>query len=209
VLNNKQIEYLVRLSGSSAIYEGDQPISILLSDTDQQIVQPYETFRNRMGLADLRWHGLLGKRNMIAGGAVLNWVWGENTNEDTDFFFLNADGKNDFASFVSTPAFEFHRSGKTGYADSYFNAENNVLLQLVSFCYGEPFNIMRYFDLNVCKWVADADWIYTYRRAITDLLELRMAQTRSPARESPLHRILKYHRKGFFLSTDLMSKIKI
>jgi len=217
MLNRPQIDYLAKITHSKIISIDNQPVSILRNPEDQQIIIPYEDFRRNMGLDDLRWHTLCGQRNMIAGGAVLNWVWQENTNEDTDFFFLDGEGKFMFASFISAPSFKFHCSRETKYADTYFNVEDKIMFQLVSLHYGAPFEILCCFDFDICRWVADAQNIYTYRNTVLDLLEMRLSCTSDfwLEKKKPWHkkkkpllsRVLKYYRKGFFLSDNLSAKL--
>lgn len=211
MLNTAQIEYLAGLSGCRIIKINQEPVSIVRPDKNRKIVVPYENFKNNMGLEDLDWQVLCGQYNMIGGGAALNWVWQEEKNEDIDFFFLNNEGKRVFASFISAPSFGFHCSRETGYADTYFNAERNITFQLVSLHYGTPFEILAHFDFGVCKWIVDADNLYTYAHTISDLLAMRLSDTNNKTgiKGSFVARVLKYYRKGFYLDSGISEKLGV
>lgn len=180
---------------------------------DKMITFSYEEFKECMGLEDIRLHWLLSNNNMIAGGSVMNWVWGENTNEDIDFFFKGSDYADTFKNFIQNIGFKSTRV--TSYAETFFHPDEAVILQVVggtgstsSFrAYGNPYMILDNFDLHVCKFAVDCDNIYTTTRAVQDLLKLTIDGTgneKNPFTE----RIAKYFRKGFYASPRLMKALR-
>ena len=198
------------------------PIAIA-GASHREIKYPYEQFREEMGLEDLRLNWLLGTNNMIAGGSVLNWIWGENTHGDIDFFFKDEEYADIFVQFIKGIGFQL--TLETGYAATYFEPLQCVILQVVgnpdrtpinpyaqaveknSFeAYGTPQEVLENFDFHVCKFAVDSDYIYTTSRAIQDLLKLIIDNT-GKEKYYFVSRILKYNRKGFFLSPKIKRDI--
>ena len=232
MLNNEQILELAEIGKMKVRCCDGIPISIA-SASDREIKYPYELFRKKMGLEDLRLNWLLGNNNMIAGGSVLNWIWGETTNGDIDFFFKNEEYADIFVEFIKGIGFKL--TAETGYAATYFEQLQGVILQVVgnthrepsvhlnafyplncysnkkeqsSFeAYGTPQKVIGNFDFHVCKFAVDSDHLYTTSRAIQDLLKLTVDNTGNEKRYF-LPRILKYNHKGFFLSPKISRHIK-
>lgn len=183
---------------------GDIPVAVKRVP-DKEIKYPYELFKENMGLDDIRLHWLLGHNNIIAGGSVLNWVWGEETHEDIDFFFRGKEYAETFKHFIKNIGFISSRT--SAYAETFFNREGKLIVQVVGGkdttkdfrAYGPPDMILENFDMHVCKFAVDCDYIYTTTRAIQDLLKLTIDTT---GHEKPpfLLRCLKYIKKGFFPS---------
>jgi len=202
VLNPNQIKFLAKWAGMKLIYIDDVPVSISRT-IDKPLRCSYEAFKEGMGLEDIRLHWLLGRNNMLAGGSVLNWVWGEAKHEDIDFFFKGAESVEVFGLFIQTIGFVSTRV--THYAETYFHPEEGLIIQTVGGvdksrdfrAYGEPAEVIASFDMYVCKFAVDADYVYASTRAIQDLLKLTLATT-GFEKEYFLPRYMKYVKKGFF-----------
>lgn len=192
---------------------------------DKKVKYPYEDFRKRLGLEDLRLSWLLGKNNIIAGGSVLNWIWGENTNTDIDFFFKDQESSEIFVEFIKGIGFKL--SGKTSYAETYFEKEQALILQVVngfrtirnnslflidydegpkslSF-YGMPFDVISSFDIHLCRFAVDNEYIYTTKYAIQSLFRMTVSVTGKQRDYAMVGRLLKYVNKGFVLSPETKS----
>lgn len=182
------------------------------------IIYPYEDFKREMGLDDLRLNWLLGKNNMIAGGSVLNWIWGEKTNGDIDFFFRNEESADIFTEFIKGIGFKLVK--ETGYALTYFEQQQGLILQVVGnpnenpyikdnnfIAYGTPQEIIENFDIYVCKFAVDSDYVYTTSRAIQDLLKMTVDYS-SNEKRNVLLRLFKYVHKGFYPSSKIKRFIK-
>jgi hypothetical protein len=229
VLNNEQILTLAEVGKMKVRCCDGIPIAIA-GASHREIKYPYELFREKMGLDDLRLNWLLGTNNMIAGGSVLNWIWGENTNGDIDFFFKDEEYADIFVEFIKGIGFKL--TAETGYAATYFEPLQGLILQVVGNtnrdpvsntpyypynptikkesdfeAYGTPQKVIDNFDFHICKFAVDADYLYTTSRAIQDLLKLTIDNTRNEKR-CFLPRILKYNHKGFFLSPSIKRHLK-
>jgi len=174
-----------------------------------------------MGLEDLRLNWLLGNNNMIAGGSVLNWIWGENTHGDIDFFFKDEEYADIFVEFIKGIGFKL--VCETSYAGTYFEPLQGIILQVVGnpdrgpytrqgprnnfVAYGTPHEVIDNFDFHICKFAVDSDYLYTTSRAIQDLLKLTIDNTGNE-KSMFLQRILKYTRKGFFMSPKIKRYLK-
>jgi hypothetical protein len=220
VLNHEQIQTLAKIGKMKVRCCDGVPIAIA-GASHREIKYPYEQFREEMGLEDLRLNWLLGNNNMIAGGSVLNWIWGENTHGDIDFFFKDEEYADIFVQFIKGIGFKL--TSETGYAATYFEPLQGVILQVIGnperssysqqgaknkfTAYGIPQEVIDNFDFHVCKFAVDADYLYTTSRAIQDLLKLTIDNTGNE-KNYFLTRVLKYNRKGFFLSPKVKRLIK-
>lgn len=206
MLTPKQIKALAKVGKLRLRAYNGIPIAVA-GTPDYEIKFPYEKFKILMGLDDIRLDWLLGKNNMIAGGSVLNWIWGENKNEDIDFFFKNQESAEIFTQFIKGIGFKHTMS--TGYASTYFEPEQSVILQVVGnadisnptnfLAYGEPELVIENFDFHLCRFAIDSEYLYTTSRAIQDLLKLTIDVTGNE-KNYVQQRMFKYIRKGFFLS---------
>jgi len=219
MLKGNQILTLAKIGKLKLRTYNGIPIAVV-NTTDNKIKIPYEKFKSLMQLEDIRLDWLLGRNNMIAGGSVLNWIWGEQTNEDIDFFFRNEESAEIFAQFIK--GIGFKHTLTTGYASTYFEEEQGVILQIVGSSskytgphgsvprdfvdHGTPEEIIENFDFHVCKFAIDHEYVYTTSRAIQDLLMLTIDVTGNE-KDSIKRRVLKYLRKGFFVSSKIRSSI--
>lgn len=214
MLSVSQIKYLLDVGRIAYQHVGDIPISFVPRSETIDIAIPYEEFRRSMGIADLRFQWLCSYNSIIAGGAALNWVWGESKNGDTDFFFTNDESREMFSALIE--GFGFTRTNITGYADTYFCKENNAIVQLVNtwsivhrnkdIVYSKPITakmIIDTFDINVCKFAADCDLVYTNSKAIEDLLSLSISGVSKTSDAAFSQRLYKYSRKGLFIDDGL------
>lgn len=200
------------MSGVNLICVDDIPISVRRV-ADVKIKYPYELFKKHMGLDDIRLHWLLSPNSMIAGGSALNWVWGEKKNEDIDFFFRNAESAENFKLFIQN--IDFVSARITNYAETYFNKDDGLIIQVVGsqnmsdnfIAYGPVVAILENFDMHVCKFAVDCDYIYTTTRAVQDLLKLTI-DTTGLEKNNFLLRLVKYIKKGFYPSPRIMKALK-
>jgi hypothetical protein len=220
VLNNEQIQALANI-GKMKVKCCDGIAIAVSSVSHREIKYPYEDFIKKMNLKDLRLSWLLGNNNMIAGGSVLNWIWGENTHGDIDFFFKNEEYADIFVEFIKGIGFKL--ACRTTYARTYFEPLQGIILQVVGnpdrgpyakqglrdnfVAYGTPQEVIDNFDFHVCKFAVDSDYLYTTSRAIQDLLKLTIDST-SNERSMFLQRILKYTHKGFFMSSRIKGHLR-
>lgn len=212
MLSSRQIKYLAQAANINLVLSGNTPIAVSRT-SDYNIKVPYQQFAGQMGLDDIRLHWLLGQQNMMAGGAVLNWVWGEERHEDIDFFFESPDGRNDFKLFIENIGFKLSRV--SGYAETFFSAESGMIIQLVGrdadkdSYFGDVTTVIGAFDMYVCRWAVDADHVYFTSRAVQDLLRLVIDTTGKEKETGYLRqRGFKYMRKGFFPSPKIIKDSK-
>lgn len=212
MLNVDQIKFLSKVANIKVKMVGDIPISVKRI-SDREIKYPYELFKQNMGLDDIRLHWLLGHNNIIAGGSVLNWVWGEDTHEDIDFFFRGEEYAENFKLFIQNIGFVSSRI--SDYAETFFNREGKLIVQVVGGinstkdfrAYGPPSMILENFDMHVCKFAVDCDYLYTTARAIQDLLKLTI-DTTGYEKIHFLPRCLKYIKKGFYPSPRVLGALR-
>ena len=223
MLNHAQIQTLAKIGRLGVRCCDGIPISVSCA-SNRKIKYPYDQFRKEMGLEDLRLNWLLGSNNMIAGGSVLNWIWGENTQGDIDFFFKDEESADIFVEFIKPIGFKL--TAETNYAATYFESLQGLILQVVGdsthradhspynspaaqeiVAYGTPEIIIDNFDFHVCKFAVDSDYLHTTSRAIQDLLKMTIDNT-GKEKNYLISRILKYNRKGFFLSPKIKRYMK-
>jgi len=213
MLNQNQIKALAKIAGLRLNYIDDVPVSVLGSD-DRYIQYPYEDFKSELELDDIRLQWLLGMDNFVAGGSVLNWIWGEDTNQDVDFFFRQGDKIDTFTAFIESIGFVYTRD--TMYAKTYFEPNDNLVIQVVGhiddshttfYSFGHPTQIIDRFDIHLCKFAVDKDYVYMSTQAVRDLLKLTVDAT---GHEKPLfiNRLFKYIQKGFYCSPRIRMCLK-
>lgn len=221
MLTDQKIHYLAKLADINVITIEGVPTGIAHKSGSYKpghIKVEYEEFRKHMGLDDLRFSWLLSPRTMIAGGAVMNWIWGESTNEDIDFFFLNTMAALDFILMISR--FGFEQAFSTGYANTYMHPDNHAVIQVIGAShagteyvrpsqdtfipFGNPSEILDRFDFNVCRFLVDDMYVYTTRAAIIDLIELKVSEPKDK-RKLSINRVLKYAKKGFYTDSKIRS----
>jgi len=220
MLNNEQITFLAKLANLD-IYTYDELIIGVNNRKHSSVIikHSYDDFRAKMGKEDIRLHWLLSDKCFLAGGSVLNWVWGEDKNEDIDFFFTNEDSSQNFRALINNYGFEETQS--THYALTCFNQEEGLIIQVVGSSsaksankkraefngfipFGTPEETIGRFDISVCKFSVDCDYIYFTVGAIHDLISMNI--NASESRRNTKQRILKYNRKGFYLPEEEQSE---
>lgn len=234
MLNNQQVIFLADIADLSIHRVDGVPVAIGVNTNHDDKVHSveYKYFREQMGLEDLRFHWLLGEKNYIAGGSVLNWIWQENTQEDTDFFFEDKDSADTFAYFLESIGLK--ETKNSGYARTFFSQENGAIIQVVGgrdsgerspmgnmytpappgfpkpldLNYGTTPDILGRFDIELCKFATDADYVYFTSNSVSDLIRLEIETTESMKEESAVYRLTKYIRKGFYTSTQVERELK-
>lgn len=219
MLNVDQIKALAGVGKINVKICNDIPIAMAPVLKDMAIKYPYEAFKKVMGLDSLRLDWLLGKENFIAGGAVLNWIWGEDKNEDTDFFFRSPETYELFQIFIESIG--FRKVNSTGYAETFFESSTGVVIQTIGrveevlsrdfVAFGTPELVIKNFDFHLCKFAMDHEFVYTTSLAIHQLLQMVIDFTGAQKRNNSLilKRVLKYNKKGFWLSSDITNRIII
>lgn len=200
-----------------------------LNKDSKNIVIPYDVFVSEMDLEHPRLHWLLSHNGFMAGGAVLSWLLQDNQNNDIDFFFRNHDAAINFANFITqydfvetndtdyAKTFFNEEEGIILQVVGAGNAEYKKLTDGTQVSlFGTPQDVISTFDISVCQFALDCDNLYSNRNAISDLITRtlsvsdigkkttgffnKLKSTFSADTKSPhIERILKYHRKGFFL----------
>lgn len=215
MLNNYQIQYLAKLTNLNLYYIDDTTISGIGKSKNENIIKcPYENFKVGMGLSDIRFHWLLGDNNFMAGGNVLNWIWGENKNEDVDFFFKNAESAENFILFLESVGARMTK--ETGYARTLFEEKSKAIIQVVGNInnsaigvpHGEISEILGSFDIEVCKFAVDVENVYFTQAAIQHLIRLQLETTESIKPDKAIYRINKYIKKGFYPGSTVLSGLK-
>lgn len=215
MLSNYQVEYLAKKAELKVHWlDNNTPIGIGRG-SDDIVCYPYEDFKLGMGLEDIRFHWLLGDNNFIAGGSVLNWVWQESKNEDTDFFFKTPESSETFMLFLESVGVK--KTKETGYAKTLFDSDSNAIIQVVGnrnlenndtgAFYGDVYHILKRFDIELCKFAVDIDNVYFTRRAIQNLISLQLEATDFLESKS-IYRIEKYLRKGFYPGFTIKQGLK-
>ena len=212
MLNKSQIQFLAN-KAQLDVYTHDGIITGVNNRQHRSasIWCPYEEFKNGLGREDIRFHWLLSDKAYLAGGSCLNWVWGENKNEDYDLFFTNADTLENVYRWIVN--FGFEETLNTKYARTMFNKEAKVAIQLVGnkdvehwgdigeelrfVSFDRPTKTIGRFDLDVCKFAVDVNAVYFTVGAVLDLLNLTI--NAKITKNSTHDRILKYNRKGFYI----------
>src|SRR5574337_405011 len=129
MLNNSQIEYLTSLCELNVSKYGNIIISAYTKNKSKTIRCKYEDFKNALGLDDIRFHWMLTDKAYLAGGCCLNWIWGENKNEDIDFFFAHKTHAENFKNLIKNYGFE--ETCESKYALTFFNREEKIILQII------------------------------------------------------------------------------
>lgn len=213
-LTNAQLCTLVELAGIQTITYGDLLIGVKTKN-DTTISVPYDYFKQKMGLDNIRFDWLLTDRIFLAGGSVLNWIWNENKNEDIDFFFADKEAARNFGTVIENWGFEQTKS--TQYASTYFNAEDGLIVQVVGaetddrrskhreqtdefngfIPFGQPQEILSRFDLEICKFLIDGNYVNFTAKAVVDFISKRLV-VKNKKYNTP-QRLIKYNRKGFYI----------
>lgn len=223
MLSKNKIEFLCELVGIKVVYADGFPVGYMpeeanspkkFSKQELQILKEldpkftdnfyrcsYDDAKKAMGAEDMRFHWLLTEKLYMAGGSVLNWVWGENKNEDFDFFLTEPNI--DFALLNFIKEIGFVKVNKTHYADTYSD-KNNTLVQIVNLQYGTPEKILSNFDINVCRFAVSSEYFYTTRRAVIDLLSMTITLGAKSNNNKAISRLLKYSRKGFYINRHIV-----
>jgi hypothetical protein len=210
MLNNSQVKFLSEMCNLNIHKYGDVVISVNdRSNKNKVIKHNYEDFKNNMGLDDIRFHWLLSNKTYISGGSALNWIWGEHKNEDFDFFFINNETAQNFKMLIANYGFE--ETCESKYALTFFNREEKIILQIIGsqgkgkpdekfngfIPFGTPEETIQRFDINVCRFAVDGEFVYTTVGAVLDLINrvVKITEEKYNTKE----RITKYNQKGFFL----------
>lgn len=223
MINSEQANYLLSLAEpAKVVYDMDVPVSVFYPKKNGIVKVNYEEFKLNMGLDDIRLHWLTSYDIHMSGGAVMNWVWQEQTNEDIDFFFASEGAFSGFRSFISSYGFEeasgrgrtYGPANTPPYA-ALNNKDEGILVHLIggnswdipdgaysSFRvspYGSPIQNIRRFDLRVCQFSVDCENIYMSKFGIIDLLTRRLVRNSEAKRKRGRFegRIKKYRKKGF------------
>jgi hypothetical protein len=143
----------------------------------------------------------------------LSWVSSEpNKGGDVDFFFHKPEDSEMFKLVIEN--YGFRPTRQTEYALTCFNPEEKVVIQIVgngNLCinpnrilFGTPRKVIDAFDLTLCRFAVDADFLYTDTMAIRDLItkSLRYGVVSIPAITT--NRIVKYVRKGYYMPYDMI-----
>lgn len=204
MLNNNQIKTLAEI-GKLDISEYQGYVLGVNCSEDNKIKMSYEEFKKAMCLPDMRLAWMLGNNNLLAGGSVLNWIWGEQTNDDYDFFFKDLQALENFELFLKN---YFIFSHETKCAKTYVSDDNGLIVQLVGSKYalptffGTPEEVIGRFDLGICRFAVDSDYLYTTSCSIRDLISKSLIiynkNNEIKYNISTIARLFKYSRKGFY-----------
>jgi len=214
MLNESQVKYLASLHGHE-IYIENTLTGLVPRPTNRGIVVPYNEFKKNMGLDDIRFNWLITDKNYIAGGSVLSWITQRPNDGDTDFYFKSSKTyEKDTQNFKNCleEMFKFVETGNSIYAYSYFNSESNSKVQVVSgsmgpnaksLC-GRPIDIIKEFDISLCKFAIDNESLYTFSSSIRDLLSksIRIDNVWNEDLSSP--RVMKYSRRGYYTNGNII-----
>lgn len=204
MLKQEQIKFLAEAAQIKAVIYNNVVISVKPEfGRENKIVKyPVEEFQKRIGLEPMRFQWMLGETNLLAGGSVLNWIWQENKNQDTDFFFKSEDNVEVFTAFLKSIGLT--KTKTTNYAKTYFDDNSGAIIQVVSPTqnigftgYGTPEQIISKFDIDVCKFAVDNNYIYFSVGAICDLVSMTLEITEN-IKSKDIYRIFKYLKKGFY-----------
>lgn len=218
MLTSDQVRYLACLCNARVHEEYGIPVVISRRDKDSDIQLRYEDFKKNMGLSDPKFHWLCSDKVYIAGGCILNWIWGENTNEDIDFFCKDIDVANNLAIIIQKFQAKFLRAST--YGQTFVDADSKSIIQIIGAIddslpilpqhifkvTGTPRNIINGFDFNICKFIIDCDSIYTTSFAIYDLIS-RDLEDAINGNFPTSDRLAKYTSKNLFLSAALQYKM--
>ncbi len=141
----------------------------------------------------------------------MNWVWGENKNEDIDFFFTNHDSAQNFRTLIS--GYGFVETSETKYALTCFHEEEGLIIQIVGtqeisgreedimfngfIPFGTPEETIKRFDIELCKFAVDGDNVYFTVGAALNLINKSIHF--NIEKYNTQERIMKYSRKGFYI----------
>lgn len=212
MLNINQVKFLAKIAKLDTYEYGDVVVGVgSRQHISACISYPYEDFKQNMGLSDIRFDWLLTDKVFLAGGSVLNWVWGETKNEDIDFFFTNADSASNFRALIG--GYGFVETNESRYAMTCFNEEEGVIIQIVGsddqsgrkdekifngfIPFDTPQETIKRFDIGLCKFAVDGDNVYFTVGAAVDLITKTINNTGE--KYNTKERTLKYNRKGFFI----------
>lgn len=212
MLTTTQIEYLCKIGLITPTIENGIVLYISENLPDCVIYAKYEEFKQQMGLTDINLHWLTTKNAFMAGGAVLNWALSENMNEDFDFFFSDNDCAGRFELVVKN-YFSFCRT--THCATTYM--KDATIIQLVgvegahySF-FGCPREVINRFDIDLCKFAVDNEFVYTTRYAIKDMISKSLHYKEDCQikylNQTSSQRLFKYSRKGFYATDKNFGRI--
>lgn len=215
MLSNKQIEYLVDLCKIRVRRIDSKVVGLFEPNKDIMKIN-YTEFKDSMEIDDIDMHWLTSYNGYIAGGAVLNWVWQENTNRDIDFFFVSEDAYDRFRAMIES--FGFVRIDPNNALDysktdprlPYKNSNKKIQViggqweigwrgyeKLHGVPYATPIENIKRFDLRICQFAVDCENVYFSKRAVADLLTRRIVplQKGGPRFRS---RLDKYIDKGLY-----------
>lgn len=206
-LDIKQLQYLCGLSDFDICYI-DGIMTGIKPGKFKYIKVPYNEFRQNMGLDDLRFSWLLGHNNMIAGGSVLTWIFKRDNKSDWDFFFTNQESADNFKRIIE--GFGFVETKESTYATTHFHPEDKVVIQVVGAtntdwadgrAYGTPHEVISRFDMGLCRFAVDCDFLYTTTDAIRDLItkSIRIYDNKKLI----IDRLVKYRSKGFYTPDEV------
>ena len=222
-MNSAQIDYLLSLCRSFVSPRTNNGLVTGMVYDDKvmkaneiynNLTIPYETFKSAMGLDELRFHYLTTTRTYMAGGAVLSWVTGEENGGDSDFYFTDPKALDGF-ELVVTQMFRFVSTHQTEYARSYFHPESYATLQAVDGMAreydgmfkqlnGKPHEILKRFDIGVCRWAVDSESVYTTAATIREVLSRSIRLYDIWNQHITAHRVTKYIKKGYYPAETML-----
>jgi hypothetical protein len=217
MLSTAQIQVLADLSDFEVVKSDELIIGLKLPQAYKPIQTSYDNFKAAMGLEELRFHWLCGSTNMIAGGSVLDWIEGRPTSADYDVFFTSPDSTEMFKLMIEN--YGFVPTRQTDYALTCFNPEEGVVIQIVGYgnskrlmydspaaeLFGTPQSVISKFDITLCRFAVDADYLYTDTMTIRDLITKSIRLGVVSNLELTTERVIKYAKKGYYLPQSVFN----
>lgn len=201
MLSNEQVNFLCDYAGIHKKVQYGLVTGVWPLGKAKTIAIPYEDFKKEMSLSDMRFHFLLGKKNYLAGGSVLDWINGDKVHNDYDMFFENY-GESAVAMKSILESLGLKSVGSSGYAESFVSPEDNTIIQLVYFISGHIEDILSGFDMSICSFAIGSDSIYTTDKAIYDLATRRIAKQTAVTGSTNDIRMVKYYKRNYYFNME-------
>lgn len=173
----------------------------------------YNSNENQFNMLDEYLAELKGLKVFVAGGAILSLLQNKKP-RDIDFFFENESDYNCawvlFESFYGEPRY------KTKNALGFYDAHNDIMLELIHKAFGTPIQIVSNFDFTICAgayYIEDDCKVFlTHAFQLSDIMSKQIRIVFDYTRLEPhqlLYRVLKYTGYGYHMEAyDMVNVIK-
>lgn len=144
------------------------------------------------------------KGGFIAGGCFKDWLTGRRPKDVDIFFRSEADWERALLDMEMEREKVYQNDHAVAFAPERYGGPH---IELVSFMFGEPREVLEAFDFTVCQMAWDAGELYAADAFFEDLMERRLRLAAMPSPVGTYLRMLRYCGYGFHPDAETAKKV--